>query len=203
MFILPKLNFKPENLEPAISAATISFHHGKHHQTYINKLNELVQANIELQGKTLDQLIQEYKHLPDSIQLPVLNNAGQVYNHNLYWESITDDKNQTPSNSFTEILNQNFGSVEEFKSLIEAAGLAQFGSGWAWLSVDNVSKKLVVSKTSNAESPLLFNQTPIFTIDVWEHAYYLGYQNRRGDYLKDMWNIVNWSEIERKYLELI
>jgi superoxide dismutase, Fe-Mn family len=203
MFTLPTLKFNPENLEPSISAATISFHHGKHHQTYINKLNELLEANLELQNKSLVQLIQNYKELPISLQSAVLNNAGQVFNHNLYWESITDEKNQEPTNFFTEILNQNFGSVDEFKLQIEAAGLTQFGSGWAWLSIDNESKKLVVSKTSNAESPLLFNQTPIFTIDVWEHAYYLGYQNRRADYLKDMWSIVNWSEIERKYSESI
>jgi len=203
MFTLPTLKFNPENLEPAISAATISFHHGKHHLTYVNKLNELIEANTELQNKTLVQIIQNYKELPISLQSAVLNNAGQVYNHNLYWESITDQKNQEPSVSLRELIVQNFGSFQEFKMQIETAGLTQFGSGWSWLSVDNESKKLVISKTSNAESPLLFNQTPIFTIDVWEHAYYLGYQNRRADYLKDMWSIVNWAEIERKYLELI
>ena len=183
MFTLPNLKFNPENLLPAISAQTISFHYGKHHQTYINNLNKLIEDNTELQNIALENLISNYKTFSVNLQTPVLNNAGQVFNHNLYWESITDKKeDQAISVAFTNILTQEFGSVDEFKKQFEQLGLTQFGSGWAWLSVDNLSKKLILSKTSNAESPLLKNQTPIFTIDVWEHAYYLGYQNRRGDY---------------------
>ena len=187
MVTLPNLKFNPENLLPAISAQTISFHYGKHRQTYINNLNKLIEDNTELQNIALENLISNYKTFSVNLQTPVLNNAGQVFNHNLYWESITDKKeDQAISVAFTNILTQEFGSVDEFKKQFEQLGLTQFGSGWAWLSVDNLSKKLILSKTSNAESPLLKNQTPIFTIDVWEHAYYLGYQNRRGDYLKDM-----------------
>jgi superoxide dismutase, Fe-Mn family len=201
MFQLPNLKFNPENLLPAISAETISFHHGKHHATYVNNLNKLVDENTELQNLSLENLITNYKTFSPAIQASVLNNAGQVFNHNLYWESITDNhQNRLISSNFEEIINLAFGSLEEFKKQFEQLGLTQFGSGWAWLSVDNSTKKLVLSKTANAESPLLLNQTPIFTVDVWEHAYYLGYQNRRADYLKDMWNIVDWSEVERKYI---
>ncbi len=201
MFTLPTLKFNPENLLPAISAETIGFHHGKHHLTYVNNLNKLVDENSELQNLSLEQLITNYKTFSSTIQTAVLNNAGQVFNHNLYWESITDkEEDRLISTNFLEVINSTFGSIEEFKKQFEQLGLTQFGSGWAWLSVDNQSKKLVLSKTPNAESSLLLDQTPILTIDVWEHAYYLGYQNRRADYLKDMWNIVNWSEVERKYL---
>ena len=203
MFTLPTLNFNPELLEPAISAETISFHHGKHHQTYVTKLNEVVTANPELQNLSLEELISNYKNFKPELQAAVLNNAGQVYNHNLYWECLTDQKNQQPTGSFLEEINKAFSSLDEFKKQFEQLGLTQFGSGWVWLSVDEESKQLVLSKTGNAESPLLYNQTPIFTVDVWEHAYYLGYQNKRADYLKDVWNIINWAEIERKYSQAL
>jgi superoxide dismutase, Fe-Mn family len=199
MFTLPNLKFNPEKLNPAISAETISFHHGKHHATYVNKLNELLQDNTDFLKMELADLLHNIENLPENLQTSVFNNAGQHYNHTLYWESITDVKNTQPNVDLMQEINQDFGSFEEFKKQFGDAGLMQFGSGWAWLSVDNITKKLVIDKTLNADSPIFKNKTPILTMDVWEHAYYLDYQNKRAEYIENFFSVLNWESANEKF----
>lgn len=199
MFTLPKLNYNYEALEPFIDAKTVEIHYSKHHQTYVNKLNEALKDYPELLAKTLEELLTSIPSLPSNLQVPVTNNGGQVYNHNLYWESIAPNTGGQPTGELLEAINVTFGSFEAFKTLFAEAGTTQFGSGWAWLSLD-ADKKLVIDKTSNADSPLIHGKKPILTMDVWEHAYYLKYQNLRPEYINNFWNIVNWAEVSRKFL---
>jgi superoxide dismutase, Fe-Mn family len=198
MFTLPTLPYSYESLEPFIDAKTVEIHHSKHHQTYVNKLNEIVVANPELEGKTLEELLTGLDSIDQSIRQVVLNNAGQVYNHNLYWESIAPNAGGQPTGALLEKIVTDFGSFDNFTELFTQAGITQFGSGWAWLSLD-ADGKLVIDKTSNAESPLMHGKQPILTMDVWEHAYYLNYQNRRPDYIKAFWSVINWTAVSEKF----
>ena len=178
MFTLPNLNYSYTDLEPFIDAKTVEIHHSKHHATYVAKLNSALETYPELQTKSLEDLLLSLNTLPDSLKTTVLNNGGQVYNHNLYWESLSPNSTKKPEGNLLLAIEKTFGSFEQFQTLFSEAGATQFGSGWVWLSLDE-NNQLVIDKTSNADSPLLHNKKPLLTMDVWEHAYYLNYQNRR------------------------
>lgn len=188
-FTLPALPYDRTALEPHISGNTLDFHHGKHHNAYVTNLNNLV-ANTELADKSLEDIITATAG--DSAKAGIFNNAAQVWNHTFYWHSMTANGGGKPSGALASKIEEDFGSFDAFKEAFHAAGMTQFGSGWAWLVLEN--GKLKVTKTPNADSPIAHGQTPLLTADVWEHAYYLDYQNRRPDYLNIFLdNLVNWA----------
>jgi Fe-Mn family superoxide dismutase len=197
-----QLPFEATALEPIISSSTISFHHGKHHQTYVDNLNKLITDVPQLESMTLEDILRNLKNFPDSKKTAILNNAGQVYNHNLYWESMCGGEQKFELSPELGKAIDSFESYENFIKLWTEAGLTQFGSGWVWLSTDK-SGNLTISKSSNADSPLTLtdDQTPIMTMDVWEHAYYIDYQNKRADYITKFFELINWAEVSRKYAE--
>ncbi len=177
-FSLPPLPYDQDALAPVISAQTLSFHHGKHHKTYVDNLNKLI-AGSELAGQSLEDIIKATARKPDKAQ--IFNNAGQVWNHNFYWRSLKPNGGGRPKGTLGDSIGVDFGSFDDFKKQLAEAAVSQFGSGWAWLVSDNGTLK--VMKTANAESPLITGQTPLLAIDGWEHAYYLDYQNRRPDHV--------------------
>lgn len=188
-FSLPDLPFAADALEPHISAQTFSFHHGKHHQAYVTNLNNLIK-DTALEGKTLEEIIK--KTAGDENKVGVFNNAAQVWNHTFFWNSLSPEPT-APDAAMTKLLNDCFGSIEAFKSAFKEAGATQFGSGWAWLVADK-NGKLKIIKTANALTPLTMGYTPLLTCDVWEHAYYLDYQNRRPDFLQTFLDhLINWN----------
>ena len=189
-FELPKLPYADDALEPVISKETISFHYGKHHQSYVTNLNNLVADNADLQGKSLEEIIKISTG-------GVFNNAAQVYNHTFYWNCLTPNKT-TPSAELVKALEESFGSVEAFKEQFGKVAVTTFGSGWAWL-VKNASGKLEIVSTSNAGTPLTTDKTPLLTFDVWEHAYYVDYRNARPKYVAELWNIVNWDFVSEQF----
>ena len=186
---LPALPYEANALEPYITANTLSFHHGKHHQTYVTNLNNLIQGG-ELADKTLEEIILAVANKPEKIG--IFNNAAQVWNHTFYWNSMKKGGGGTPTGAIASKINEDFGSYEAFVDAFKNVGLTQFGSGWAWLVLDG--GKLKITKTANADTPMAHDQKAILTVDVWEHAYYLDYQNRRADYL-DLFlkHLVNWD----------
>ncbi len=189
-FQLPILPYEKTALEPHISAKTIDFHYGKHHATYLAKLNELV-SGTELDGVDLETVIMQTAK--DADKTAIFNNAAQVWNHTFYWNSMQPNGGGQPTGSLAEKINEDFGSYDEFVKQFTAAAISRFGSGWAWLVVDS-SKKLKVTNTANADLPMAHGETALLTIDVWEHAYYLDYQNLRADYVMTFLNnLVNWD----------
>ncbi len=192
MFKLKNINYSSTSLEPFISEKTINFHYGKHHQTYLDKLNDLIKDNSELKNLSLEEII---KKTANSQSLTaIFNNAAQVYNHDFFWQSLSPDKHEIPEELLSKI-NQDFSSLDKFKEEFIQTAIGQFGSGWAWL-VKDLDNNLSIIKTSNANNPLTLDLTPLFTIDVWEHAYYLDYQNKRPDFVKNILdNLVNWNFI--------
>jgi len=198
---LPELTFATNALEPHIDARTIEIHHGKHHAAYVAKLNAAVEGNAEVEGKSIEELIKNISKVPESIRKAVRNNGGQHYNHSLYWKTIAPNAGGEPAGKLAEAINRDFGSFDSLKEKLSTAAATQFGSGWAWLSVSD--GKLCVCSTSNQDCPLMDDSkcqgTPILTIDVWEHAYYLNYQNRRPDYIAAFWNVVNWNAVSELY----
>jgi Fe-Mn family superoxide dismutase len=199
MFTLPKLNFEYSDLEPTIDAQTMEIHHTKHHQGYINKLNAALEEHPELLKKEINEILLNFKNLPDEIKKAVRNNGGGHSNHSLFWSILSPQKTE-PSGALLQAINDTFGSFETFKNQFEEATAAQFGSGWGWL-VKTENNDLKIVTTPNQDSPLMDNQTPIFGVDVWEHAYYLHYQNRRPDYLSSIWEIINWDQVAEYYGE--
>ena len=188
-FQLPKLPYADNALEPHISANTISFHYGKHHQTYVTKLNELV-ANTEFASMSLEDIIKKTSNNSDKIA--IFNNAAQIWNHTFYWNCLKPNGGGLPNGAIAEKINATFGSYEKFKTEFANAALTQFGSGWAWLVVEANTLKIV--KTPNAETPITKGQIPLLTIDVWEHAYYIDYQNKRPDYTNTVIDkLLNWD----------
>jgi len=192
-------------LEPHLDAQTVETHYSKHHNGYVNKLNELLADLPEFlelgnDQNGLEKLLQNIEKLPKEIQTAVFNNAGQVYNHNLYWETLTPNAGNCDDELKSKIENK-FGSFENFVKEFSALGVSQFGSGWVWLSLDS-ENNLEISKTSNADSPLLQGKKPLMVMDVWEHAYYLKYKNLRASYIESFWKLVNWKNVEAKYLKL-
>ncbi len=188
-FELPPLPFAQDALEPHISANTLSFHHGKHHNAYVTNLNNLTQDS-PLAGKSLEEIIKATAG--DAAQAGVFNNAAQVWNHTFYWNSMKPGGGGAPSGDLAGRIDDAFGGLDKFKAEFKAAAIGQFGSGWAWLVVDGGNLEIV--KTANADTPIAHGQTPLITCDVWEHAYYLDFQNRRPDYLQAFLdNLVNWD----------
>ena len=195
-FTLPSLPYGKEALEPHIDQQTMEIHHGKHHQAYVDNLNKAI-AGTEHEGKTLDELVKN----AGAISAAVRNNGGGHWNHSFFWEIIAPNQGGAPSGALADAINETFGSFEALQEKFNAAGATRFGSGWAWLLVTD--GKLEVSSTPNQDNPLMdvaeVKGTPILGVDVWEHAYYLKYQNRRPDYLKAFWNVVNWNKVAALY----
>ena len=195
-FEVPALPYAYDALEPHIDETTIQIHHDKHHQAYVDKLNAAVEGT-DAANSSIEELISGLSALPAEIQGPVRNNGGGHLNHSLFWESMSADGGGAPDGDLAAAIDDAFGSFEAFKEAFEAAGVGQFGSGWAWLVADGDG--VAVVSTANQDSPLTDGKTPLLGNDVWEHAYYLNYQNRRPDYLKAWWNTVDWSVVAARY----
>ncbi|MBN8769079.1 MAG: superoxide dismutase [Stenotrophomonas nitritireducens] len=200
-FTLPKLPYATDALEPYMDAATVEIHHGKHHQTYVNNLNALVEGT-EYADLPIDELLRKVKTLPENLQQGVRNQGGGHGNHSLFWDVIGPNAGGTPGGALGKAIDEQLGGFDKFKEAFTKAALTQFGSGWAWLSV-TADKKLLVEKTGNQESPLMEGRTPVLTIDVWEHAYYLKFQNRRAEFIETFYSLINWKEVERRYEEAV
>lgn len=196
-FELPQLGYAYDALEPVIDAQTMQIHHSKHHQTYVNNLNKALEGTAA-ENLSIEEIIKNISQYSTAVR----NNAGGHYNHSLFWTILTPNKNTQPSERLIQAINQQFGSVDSLKKLLNNAASNQFGSGWAWLSLDK-NNKLFISSTSNQDNPLMDltekQGRPILGIDVWEHAYYLKYQNKRGDYLLAIWDVINWDEVSKRY----
>ena len=195
-FDVPALPYAYDALEPHIDEATMQIHHDKHHQAYVDKLNAAVEGT-DAANSSIEELISGLSALPAEIQGPVRNNGGGHLNHSLFWESMSPDGGGAPDGDLAAAIDEAFGSFDAFKEAFEAAGVGQFGSGWAWLVADGDG--VAVVSTANQDSPLTDGKTPLLGNDVWEHAYYLNYQNRRPDYLKAWWNTVDWSVVAARY----
>ena len=190
-FELPALPFESNALEPHISAETLSFHHGKHHATYVTNLNNLV-PGTEFEGKSLEEII------TSAPAGGVFNNAAQIWNHTFYWNSLSPNGGGEPSGALAEAINKAFGSFDEFKTKFSTSAATNFGSGWTWL-VKNANGSVEIVNTSNAGCPLTDGKTPLLTCDVWEHAYYIDYRNARPKYVEAFWNLVNWDFAAKNY----
>ncbi|MEX1112575.1 MAG: superoxide dismutase [Candidatus Andersenbacteria bacterium] len=199
-FELPALPYSYDALEPHIDARTMEIHHTKHHQAYTDKLNAALEGHDDLASRSAEEIIVDLYSVPEDIRTAVRNNGGGYVNHKLFWEIMSPDGGGEPKGDLADDITSTFGSFEEFKTQLSDAAAGQFGSGWGWLVVDNGS--LAVVSTPNQDSPLTEEKTPILGVDVWEHAYYLLYQNKRPDYLQAWWNVVNWEEVARRYAEV-
>jgi Fe-Mn family superoxide dismutase len=194
---LPELPYAYDALEPHIDKETMNIHHTKHHNTYITNVNAALEGHDDLASKSIEELISDLNAVPEDIRTAVRNNGGGHANHSLFWQLLSPNGGGQPTGAVADAINSKFGSFDEFKEKFEAAGKTRFGSGWAWLVVTN--GELEVTSTPNQDSPLSEGKTPILGVDVWEHAYYLKYQNRRPDYLAAFWNVVNWDEVSKRY----
>jgi len=194
---LPPLPYPKDALEPHIDAQTMEIHHGKHHNAYVTNLNKAIAGKGDLENKPIEQLISNMNAVPEDIRAAVRNNGGGHANHSMFWKIMGPGAGGKPSGKLAEDINAAFGSFDGFKEKFEAAGAGRFGSGWAWLVVKN--GKLEIMSTANQDNPLMEGIKPVMGCDVWEHAYYLKYQNRRPDYLKAWWNVVNWNEVTKNY----
>ncbi|MDX2187407.1 MAG: Fe-Mn family superoxide dismutase [Opitutaceae bacterium] len=201
---LPKLPYPADALVPHIDAKTMEIHHGKHHQAYVTNANNLLKDDAELAALPVDRLIANLANVPEAIRTGVRNNAGGHSNHTFFWNTIGPGKGGAPKGKLAEAITSTFGSFDKFKEEFGKAATTRFGSGWAWLVVTG-DKKLAIGSTANQDSPLMgkaiagFEGTPVIGLDVWEHAYYLNYQNRRPDYIAAFWNVVDWDAAERNY----
>ncbi len=194
---LPELPYAYDALEPHIDKETMNIHHTKHHNTYVTNVNAALEGHDDLSSKSIEELISDLNAVPENIRTAVRNNGGGHANHSLFWQLLSPNGGGQPTGAVADAINSKFGSFDEFKEKFEAAGKTRFGSGWAWLVVSN--GELEVTSTPNQDSPLSEGKTPILGVDVWEHAYYLKYQNRRPDYLAAFWNVVNWDEVSKRY----
>lgn len=198
-FELPPLGYSFDTLEPFIDAQTMQIHHDKHHQAYITKLNEAVAKENSLQNQSLEQLVKNISKHPESIKTAIRNHGGGHWNHSFFWTLLKT--NTKPSVKMEKVITDNFGSMEQFKTAFEKASMSVFGSGWAWVIKDG--NKLAITTSANQDNPLMDisakQGTPVMGLDVWEHAYYLKYQNKRADYLQAFWNVLNWNKVEELY----
>ncbi|WP_186578232.1 superoxide dismutase [Aquibacillus kalidii] len=202
-FELPALKYDFDALEPHIDKTTMEIHHGKHHQTYVSKLNAAIEGKADLESKSLEQLLSNLDAVPAEVRTAVRNNGGGHFNHTLFWEVIAPGKEQAaPSGKLADAINAAFGSVSAFEQKFSDAAATRFGSGWAWLVV-NQNGELEVTSTPNQDNPIMEGKTAILGLDVWEHAYYLNYQNRRPDYIASFFNIINWDAVAKKYAQAI
>lgn len=195
-FELPQLPYAYDALEPHIDKETMNIHHTKHHNTYVTNLNNAV-AGTEFENKTVEELVSNLDTVPENIRTAVRNNGGGHYNHSLFWQLLSPNGGGEPSGALLDAINAKFGSFSAFKDEFTKAATGRFGSGWAWLVVNN--GELEITSTPNQDTPLSEGKTPILGLDVWEHAYYLKYQNRRPDYIAAFWNVVNWDEVAKRY----
>ena len=196
---LPPLSYPFNALEPHIDAKTMEIHHDKHHQAYITNANNALKDHPDLAVKPVDELIANLSQVPESIRTVVRNNAGGHSNHSFFWKIMAPNAGGAPKGKLAEAITTTFGSVDAFKEKFQAAGASRFGSGWAWLVV-NKEGKLEITSTPNQDSPIMEGLKPVIGIDVWEHSYYLLYQNKRPDYLKAWWNVVSWDQAEKNFL---
>lgn len=196
-FKLPELPYAFDALEPHIDARTMEIHHGKHHAAYTNNLNAALEKHPQLQGKSIEELLGDIDSVPEDIRTAVRNNGGGYHNHALFWQIMGPNGGGEPTGELADAIRSAFGSFDELKQKVNAAATGQFGSGWGWLVV--ADGKLQVYATPNQDSPLMKGHRPVLGVDVWEHAYYLNYQNRRPDYLAAWWNTLNWDEVARRY----
>lgn len=198
-FELPELPYSTDALEPHIDAQTMEIHHGRHHKTYVDKLNGALEGKgAELQSKSIEDLIANLDQVPEDIRTAVRNNGGGHMNHSLFWQIMSPNGGGEPTGELAQAINDTFGSFDKFKEEFANAAVGRFGSGWAWLVVDK-NGKLSVMNTLNQDNPVMEGYTPVLGIDVWEHAYYLKYQNKRPDYINAWWNVVNWDEVNKRY----
>ena len=191
-FTLPPQPYPADALEVAIDKATMEIHHGKHHKAYVDNLNAALAGHADLEAKPIEQLMREIAQVPEAIRQKVINNGGGHANHTFFWELMAPNAGGTPTGDLASAITSTFGDFAAFKTKIKEAGIGRFGSGWAWLVV-GADKKLAIESTANQETPLMTGKTPVLGVDVWEHAYYLRYQNRRPDYIEAWWNVVNWK----------
>ena len=196
MFSLPVLLYALDALEPHISADIMDVHYNKHHQGYLTKLNTALEGT-EFEGETIENLLSNLEYLPDTLTMTVRNNGGGYYNHSLFWEEMTPEKN-TPSKNLDKLLSKHFGSFKEFQEKFENLANTLFGSGWVWLTL--VEDSLEIHQYTNQDNPIMQGDTPILGLDVWEHAYYLQYHNRRPEYVSAFWNLVDWAVVEKRIM---
>lgn len=195
---LPPLPYPKDALEPHIDAQTMEIHHGKHHNAYVTNLNNAIAGKAGLENKSIEDLISNMSAIPEDIRGAVRNNGGGHANHSMFWKIMGPKAGGAPTGKLAEDINATFGGLDKFKETFEKAGLGRFGSGWAWLVVNKAGKLEIIS-TPNQDNPLMEGSKPVLGCDVWEHAYYLKYQNKRADYLKAWWNVVNWPEVAKYY----
>jgi superoxide dismutase, Fe-Mn family len=197
-FELAPLPYATTALEPHIDARTMEIHHGKHHAAYVTNLNKALESAPELQGKSLEELLTDLNAVPEAIRGAVRNNGGGHWNHTMFWQIMGPGKGDAPSGELASAINAAFGSFDSFKEKFQAAGMGRFGSGWAWLIVENGGAVSIMS-TPNQDNPAMEGKRAVMGVDVWEHAYYLHYQNRRADYLAAWWNVVDWDAVAARY----
>lgn len=194
---LPQLPYAYDALEPHIDKETMNIHHTKHHNTYVTNLNNAVSGKADLENKSVEELISNMDAVPEEIRTAVRNNGGGHANHTFFWQILSPNGGGNPSGALAQAIDSKFGSFDAFKEEFAKAAAGRFGSGWAWLVVD--SGELAITSTPNQDSPLMEGKTPVLGLDVWEHAYYLNYQNRRPDYVQAFWNVVNWEEVSKRF----
>ena len=197
-FEVPDLPYPYDALEPHIDEATMKLHHDKHHQAYVDKANDALKGT-DWEGKSVEEVLKNLDELPDDKRTAVRNNAGGHANHSFFWQIMSPDGGGDPSGALADKINEAFGGLDQLKEQVNAAGVGQFGSGWTWLVHDGSG--LAITSTPNQDSPISAGQTPLIGIDVWEHAYYLKYQNKRPDYLQAWWNVINWDEVAKRFDE--
>jgi len=201
-YILPQLNYALDALEPHIDAQTMEIHHGKHHASYVTKLNAALEKHPSLFDVPLEYLLTHIHSVPEDIRSDVRNNGGGHHNHSLFWNVLMPNGGGAPVGETARLLISTYGSLESFKTEFEKVAAQRFGSGWAWLSINGFGKP-VIHSTANQDSPLMEGLTPILGLDVWEHAYYLRYQNRRPDYINAFWHVLNWNQVEVNFLNVM
>ncbi|MFX2257623.1 superoxide dismutase [Acinetobacter variabilis] len=200
-YTLPELPYAYDALEPHIDAKTMEIHHTKHHQTYINNINAGIEGT-EWEDLSVEELVSKANQVPEDLKNNVINNGGGHANHSLFWTVMSPDGGGNPEGEIAQAINKELGGFEAFKEAFTKAALTRFGSGWAWLSVAP-DQTIIIESSANQDSPLMHGNTPILGLDVWEHAYYLKYQNRRPEYIAAFFNVVNWKEVNRRYLEAL
>ena len=197
-FSLPNLPYPADALEQSIDKMTMEIHHGRHHKTYIDNLNKALESHAALQSKSIEDLMRNLNSVPEAVRTAVRNNGGGHANHSMFWEIMGPNAGGAPTGDLAAAINSTFGGFDQFKAKVKENALGQFGSGWSWLAVGS-DGKLLALKTPNQDTPLMEGHTPILGIDVWEHAYYLKYQNKRPDYVDAWWNVVNWKAVGERF----
>jgi Fe-Mn family superoxide dismutase len=195
--VLPPLPYATDALEPYIDKMTMEIHHGKHHNGYVTNLNKALEGHADLQALSIDELLKGLDRVPENIRTAVRNNGGGHWNHSMFWKLMKKGGGGEPTGALADAIKSSFGSFADFKTKFAAAGAGRFGSGWAWVVVKN--GKLAIESTPNQDNPLMAGEKAVLGLDVWEHAYYLKYQNRRPDYIEAWWNVVNWQEVANLY----